>query len=191
MANKVRFGLSNVHYSLISEDASTHAITFGTPVAWRGAVSLTIDVEADTNKFYADNGVWASFDSATGGTATLEMADVPESVYTDLLGFIKTAADEIVENTTPISQEFALLFEVSGNTDPIGYRLYRCTLSRPGLTANTTNESTDPETSSFTLTYMPIDNGDVKTIKSHQVLDTAQKKTAFYASVALPTIPSA
>ena len=190
MANKVRFGLSNVHYSLISESGGN--ITFATPVAWRGAVSLTVDVQADTNKFYADNGVWASFDSATGGTATLEMADVPESVYTDLLGFVKIASTgEIVENTTPISQEFALLFEVSGNTDPIGYRLYRCTLSRPGLSANTTNESTDPETSSFTLTYMPIENGNVHTIKSHQVLDTAAKKTAFYESVALPEIPSA
>lgn len=190
MSNKVRFGLSNVHYSKITY-GENDAVTYATPVPWRGAVSLTIDVEANSSKFFADNGVWAAFDSVTGGTVTLEMADTPKTVFTDLLGFVETATGEIVENTTPITQEFCLLFEVSGNTDPIGYRLYRCILSRPGLDAETTNENTDPKTSSYEMTYMPIKNGDVQTIKGFMDLSTTAKRTAFYGSVALPTMPSA
>ena len=51
--NKVKFGLSNVHIAKITEEDG--AITYGTPFAMPGAVSLSADPEGETTPFYADN----------------------------------------------------------------------------------------------------------------------------------------
>ena len=51
--NKVQYGLKNVYYATVT--VGTNSVTYGTPVAWPGAVSLSLSAEGDTNDFYADN----------------------------------------------------------------------------------------------------------------------------------------
>jgi hypothetical protein len=41
MANKVKFGFKNCYYATITEGAGG-AITYGTPVALKGAVSMSL-----------------------------------------------------------------------------------------------------------------------------------------------------
>ena len=50
MANKVRYGLEQVFYAKATE-GSGGTLTYATPVALKGAVSLTLDAEGDTNPF--------------------------------------------------------------------------------------------------------------------------------------------
>ena len=56
MANKVKFGLKNVHYAPITEDES--GVTFGTPKRLPGAVNLTLDVQGEEVEFEADDVIY-------------------------------------------------------------------------------------------------------------------------------------
>ena len=60
-ANKVKYGLKNVHYALITETVGTGTqsgivtTSYGTVKAIAGAVSLSLSANADRNVFRADN----------------------------------------------------------------------------------------------------------------------------------------
>ena len=52
--NKVIFGLNNAHYSIITEGEDGE-ITYGVPVALKGAVEISLDPRGETTDFYADD----------------------------------------------------------------------------------------------------------------------------------------
>ena len=53
--NKVRFGIKSCYYSVITRDENGD-ITYGTPVAFPGAASLSLDAQGgDPEPFYADD----------------------------------------------------------------------------------------------------------------------------------------
>ena len=63
--NKVRYGLKNVHLAActITTDGSA---SFGSPVPFPGAVSLTADPDGSVEKFWADNMSYYSYNSESG-----------------------------------------------------------------------------------------------------------------------------
>lgn len=173
--NKVKFGLKNVHYALISqgEDGS---ITFGTPVAIPGAVSLSMTPQGETTEFYADNILFYATAANTGYQGDLEIALVPQSFRTDVLGE-KLDGDSGVmfENAAVEPAPFALLFEFNGDAHATRHILYNCTTARPGVNGSTTNKTKEPQTSSMTITAAPRADGIVK------ASTTATTKEAVYA----------
>ena len=61
MANKVKFGLKNVHVFPITDDKET-GVVFGEVIKVPGAVNLSLDAEGDSNEFYADDVIyWSEF----------------------------------------------------------------------------------------------------------------------------------
>lgn len=53
MNNKVKFNICNCHYAL-QRAAEDGEMTFDTPVAMPGAVSLALDPNGESESFYAD-----------------------------------------------------------------------------------------------------------------------------------------
>lgn len=192
---KVVFGLSNVHYAIYDEDDGT----YGTPKPIPGGVSLSITREGNSDRFYADNMAYASFETNGGYTGELEMAYVPDSVFIDLLGYIQDSNGLVVEPADAVAKTFALLYEVSSNISPDRFVFYNCTLSRPENDANTTTDSTEPDTQSMAVSMIPraLPYGDGKTLnvtKGHITKPTSgdtSKFDGFFGAVLLPTPPAA
>ena len=70
MANKIRYGLSNVYYAVATLGTNNSA-TYATPVALPGAVSLSLDAEGETSNFYADNIAYYVTNSNNGYSGSL------------------------------------------------------------------------------------------------------------------------
>lgn len=155
MANKIKYGLKNVYYAKITEGTGG-TITYGTPVRIPGAVSMSLDAQGEISKFYADNIVYYQTASNNGYEGDLEIALVPESFRTDILGEVKDATTGIIaeySNVQPSS--FALLFQFEGDVNEIKHVLYNCTATRPGVEGNTKEENVEPQTSTLTISAAP------------------------------------
>lgn len=145
-SNKVQFGLSNAHYAVYDESTGK----YGTPVAIKGSVSLSLDAEGDSTKFYADNIAYFSTSKNDGYTGSLEIAYVEKQLQIDLLGN-EDDNGLLLEFSDSTAKSFALLFEIDGNINKQRTVLYNCTLSRPSTEADTTENTVEPKTSSSTL----------------------------------------
>lgn len=160
--NKVKFGLSNVHYALLNTDESG-AITFGTPKPIPGAVNLSLTPQGDTNTFYADNVAYYVSVGNSGYQGDLEIALLPDSFAQDVLKEKLDSTDKVmVESSAVEAAPFALLFEFSGDRHSVRHVLYNCTAARPNITGATTTNTKEPQTASLTLTAAPLADGHVK-----------------------------
>ena len=160
--NKVKFGLKNVHYSVITE-GEAGAITFATPVPIPGAVNLSLDPQGDTNTFYADNMAYYVTTANDGYSGNLEIAMIPDSFRKDVLAETEDAEGMVlIENAAAESKAFALLFEFAGDQKATRHVLYNCKATRPSLASQTTNNSKEPVTETLNLTASPLENGNVK-----------------------------
>lgn len=154
-ANKVHFGLKNVHYAVITYAAGVPS--WGTPVAVPGAVSLDLSRESSSTDFYADDVKYYHIASNNGFTGSLEMADFPVQMRGDLWGqTLTTTGKLLVEDADAQAAEFALMFEIDGDQTPERYCFFRCTASAPGVTGATKADSTEVQTQSCDLTVMPV-----------------------------------
>lgn len=188
MANKVKFGLKNVHYAVVTEttDSTTGEITssYGTEKAWPGAVSLTLDPSGDDTPFYADDGVYYMTSSNNGYTGSLETALIPEDVEIAVFGQTKNETSGVViETSNDVKKYVALLFEFAGDTSKTRYCFFRCSLQRPSVASSTKAETAEPITSTVNITATPRPDDDV--VKAY-----ADENSTAYAGwyTAVPTV---
>lgn len=171
--NKVKFGLKNVHYAVLTvgEDG---AATYDTPVPIPGAVNLSLDAAGDTSTFYADNMAYFVTAANDGYSGTLEMAVIPDSFRKDVLGEVEDETDKVlVENSSVEGKNFAFLFEFAGDQKATRHVLYNCTATRPSMSSATTTNTKEPATDSLSLTASPLANGNVTAKTTSQTTPTA------------------
>ena len=178
--NKVKFGLKNCHYALVTL-ADDGTATFGTPVAMPGAVSLSLDAEGENEPFYADDSVYYMVSDNNGYSGDLELALIPESFLTDIMHETEDSNGVLYENKDVEPEHFALLFEFTGDQRKIRHCMYYCSASRPSVSGNTREDSTEVQTETLSLTVSPLPSGLVK-VKT-ETNTTAAVYDAWYNSV--------
>ena len=151
MANKVKFGLKNVHYAVATIDSDNKA-TYGSPVALKGAVNMSLDAEGDVAKFRADNMNYWIGQSNNGYSGDLELALIPDSFKKDVLGYKVDGDGALYECKDAPTVYFALLFQFEGDDKATKHVLYKCSASRPQIAGKTTEETLEPETETITIT---------------------------------------
>ena len=159
--NKVKFGLKNCHYALVTLGEDGKAI-FGTPVPMPGAVSLSLDAEGENEPFYADDSVYYMVSDNNGYSGDLELALIPESFLTDIMHETEDSNGVLYENKNVEPEHFALLFEFTGDQRKIRHCMYYCSASRPSVSGNTREDSTEVQTETLSLTVSPLPSGLVK-----------------------------
>ena len=190
--NKIKYGLKNVYYA-VATIAADGSATYDTPVAFPGAVSLSLDPQGENTPFYADNIVYWVGVANTGYEGDLEIARVIDSFKTDVLGYQTDNKGVLVEDANANAVHFALLFQFEGDVKATRHVMYNCTATRPGATGNTKEDTVEPGTESVTITATTIYNAsydtDIVKAETNEATDTTTYSgwfTAVYTPTARP-----
>lgn len=184
MANKVKYGLEKVYYAKITEGTGG-AITYGTPVAIPGAVSLSLDAQGEVSKFYADNIVYYQTVSNNGYEGDLEIALIPDSFRTDIFGE-QSSGGMIAEYSNAQPASFALLFQFEGDQNATRHVLYNCIATRPAVAGQTKEENIEPQTSTLTISAAPRATDSLVKASCENTTEGATAYAAWFTSVQEP-----
>jgi len=155
--NKIRYGIKNCYYAKATITTAGTA-SYATPVALPGAVSLSLSPEGDTSPFYADNIVYYTSVANNGYSGDLELAKIPDTFYTDILGYTTDAKGVLIEDAGASPVSFALLFQFEGDVNAKRSVLYNCVATRPEVAGETKAESIEPKTETISITATTIFN---------------------------------
>lgn len=189
MPNKVKYGLKNVHYAVATIDPTTNTATYGAPVAWAGAVNLSLDANGEQTKFRADNIDYWVGQSNNGYEGDFESALIPDSFKKDVLGYIEDRNGVLVEDAGASGVYFALMFQFEGDANATRHVLYNCTASRPSVSGATTEEEVEPQTETVSITAIAIHNAslDKDIVKASCSPTQATQYNAWFDAVYQPT----
>lgn len=197
-ANKVKYGLKNVHYALVTEtvvttgaDAGKTVSSYGTVKALAGAVSLSLSSSASKSVFRADDSDYYVSYGQGGYEGDLEIARVNEDFLKDVLGLREDTDHILVEDSAAFKtvNYFALTFEFDGDKRETKHCLYKCSASRPDIASQTTGEggSTDPQTETLTITAVPrVDEDKYIHLQTQETTSTSVIE-AWYTAIPIPT----
>ena len=145
--NTVQFGLSKCYYAKLTETINSGVVTYsyGTPVAMPGGVNLTLTQSGSLTPCYEGD---------------LELARVPDSFYTDVLGYTVTSTGKVLlENSSTEPAAFALLYQINGDKSDECYVLYKVNAQRPNVGSSTIADTKTPQTMTINLSAIPRADG--------------------------------
>lgn len=97
-----KIGLNNFRYSVATVNASTGAVTYGTPTKPAKAISFSFEPTVADAKLYADDGLAESDSRVTGGSVTMGIDREDLQTQCDMLGHTYTDG-EVVDNVDDVA----------------------------------------------------------------------------------------
>ena len=192
MANKIKYGLKSVYYA-VGTPQTNGGMTYNAPVAFPGAVNLSLEPQGDNSPFYADNVVYWVGNGNTGYQGDFECARVPDAFKENVLGMIKDGKNVLVEDMNANAVHFALLFQFEGDVKATRHIMYNCTCSRAADAGSTKAESIEPQTETLTITatsiYSSTLNADIVKAEANEGTDSTTY-TNWFSTVYLPIAPT-
>lgn len=85
MSSKVLIGLDNFYYSIITTDTSA-GVTYQTPVALKGAVSVSVNPNSEVTTLFADDGPYDTAESIGQIEVDMTIADMSQEDYAAIMG---------------------------------------------------------------------------------------------------------
>lgn len=150
MSNVIKYGISEVYYSLI-----LNGRTYDTPVAMPNCVSISLSPIGSIIPVYGSNQEAFSLEVRNGYDGSLEFLLIPDDFRINILG--DTIVNGIqVEANSAVSKEFGLTFVFEGDVKKRKHVLYRCKATRPNIESGTVQgEKVDLKNETLSLTVRP------------------------------------
>ena len=170
MANKVEFGISNLHVGTYTVDDQGN-VTLGTPYHQKGAVSFSPEESQDQNTFYADNiAYWSGY---SGGTieGDIEVAMFDDEFKTQFLGYRTLTNGALANVKNAVKPNVYIAFQVEGDSESRRVILYNCTLGAITREYNTIEDTKEPATETLAITCTG-DNATGVTVATLKPADT-------------------
>lgn len=185
--NKVTFGLKNVHIAFWDTTNETQP-AWKQPTKVPGAIGWAPKAEGESDTFYADDGPYFLITSNNGYKGDLTMANVPDEILANMLGWEIDNNSMLVEIADGKPQKFALMGEIQGDSKNRKFVYYDCQASRPEKEANSKTDKTNPDTLKLNMTVSPIEISGKKVVKGDMELSDANKVAfdSFFEKVYIP-----
>jgi phi13 family phage major tail protein len=183
MANKVEFGISELHVGTYTVD-DQGVVTLGTPYHQAGAVSFSPETQSEQNIFYADNiAYWSGY---SGGSieGDLEVAMFDDEFKTQFLGYRTLTNGGLANVKNAVKPDVYVAFQVEGDAESRRVILYNCSLGAINREYNTIEENKEPTTETLGVTCI----GDNATGVTMAVLKPAD--TGYATLFKAPTAPA-
>ena len=186
--NKVKYGLRNIHCAK-RRVAADGTVTYDTPVAFPGAIKISLTKQGDSETTYADDGAYNVVVTKSGYKGSMELVRAFKKFLIDYLGQTEDQNGAVVETINDQAEEFALLFELQGDATPTRYVFYRCLADLESFEAETTAGKKTPKPDTMAIEVMPDEkNGFIKTCVEKSV--NAAKYNDFFKKVYMPKFPA-
>ena len=169
--NKVKYNIKNVHIATRTETEG--AATYGTPIKWPGAKSISLEAQGEISKTYADGIVYYQSANNNGYEGDLEMMYFLDEIREAILKEVADSNEVLFEDANAKSVSFALMFEIDGDVKATRFVFYNCTMTRPSVESETTEDTIEPGTETATISCAPDENGYVRAKTTAETDETA------------------
>ena len=150
MANKVEFGISQLHVGTYTVD-SQGEVTLGTPYHQKGAVSFSPEEQSEKTDFYADNiSYWNEY---SGGSfeGDLEVAKFDDDFKTQFLGYKRLTNGGLAQVKNATKPNVYIAFQVEGDDESRRIIFYNCSLGAITREYSTIEEQREPVTETLAV----------------------------------------
>ena len=180
-----------LYYAPVVSETDDGVITYATPVALPGAVSMSLSAQGERRYLSADNVAYVEAWSNGGYEGDVTLALIPDHFRLACLGEKQDAAEGsnvTYETAELITQRFALLGQFEGDYANIRFCFYNCTASRPQISSQSLDGESglDPSQSTETMTISAKGRRADKIVRAKIIDDGSDTFKNWFSSVYVP-----